>query len=278
VITGPKGEVRWVNPAFTRLTGFTLDEMIGQDLRTLNSGQQSKDFYKELWQTILSGQVWQGELINKRKDGRLYSEEMTITPVTNAAGEIINFVSVKQDITERKKAEADLRARATSLELIAQIGRRTTAILELDELLHQAAQLISDSFNYYNVVIRLIEEDYLVLKATSLSSLQPLAGQAHLKIGQGITGWVAQHGEPLLVPNVAEDHRYHAELIAMQTVSEVAVPIKLKGLVIGVLDTQSVHADEFDEDDVFTLQTIAAQLAVAIENARLYDAAQQEIA
>jgi PAS domain S-box-containing protein len=277
VITDPQGKVQWVNPAFTRLTGYTLAEVVGQDMNILNSGEQAAEYYQELWQTVLSGKVWQGELINRRKDGRHYFEEMTITPVFNAAGEITNFIAIKQDISERKQAEAELRERATSMELIAQVGRRATAILELDELLHQSVQLISNAFNYYNVVIRLIEDDYVVLKATSLLSLQPLEGRTRLKLGQGITGWVAQHDVPLLVPDVSQDPRYHAELSAMETVSEVAVPIKLKGAVIGVLDTQSVQPDAFDEDDVFTLQAIAAQLAVAIENARLYDAARQEI-
>jgi signal transduction histidine kinase len=137
--------------------------------------------------------------------------------------------------------------------------------------------LISRTFAYYNVVIRLVEGEYVVLRATSLTSLKEMEGVTRLKIGQGITGWVAQHGEPLLAPNVLHEPRYHAELNKMETRSEVAVPIKLKGRIIGVLDAQSVQVGAFDEDDLYTLQAIAAQLAVAIDNAVLYEAAQQEI-
>lgn len=277
VITDHRGHAIWVNPAFTRLTGYTLAETKGKNMNILNSGRQSKAFYKELWRTIRGGQVWHGELINRRQDGTLYNEEMTITPVWNEGGQISHYVAIKQDVTERKLVEKELRDRATSLELIAQVGRRTTAILALDELLHQAVHLISDTFDYYNVVIRLIEGEYVILKATSLHTLKPLEGQTRLKLGQGITGWVAKHGEPLLAPDVRVESRYHAELSSIETMSEVAVPIRLKEVIIGVLDTQSVHLNAFDEDDVFTLQAVAAQLAVAIENARLYDAAQQEI-
>lgn len=277
MITDRDGRINWVNAALTQLTGYAKEELIGQQTNIFNSGQQNPEFYNSMWQTVLSGNVWNGELINRHKDGSIYIEEMTITPVFNTKKEVTHFIAIKQDISERKQAELQYRNRAASLELIAQVGRRTTAILELDELLNQAVHLISDTFSYYNVVIRLLEDDYVVLKATSLASLKPLEGKQILKRGQGITGWVAQHGEPLLAPDISQEPRYHAELSAMETNAEVAVPIKLKGAVIGVLDAQSVQYEAFDEDDVFTLQAIAAQLAVAIENARLYKAAQQEI-
>ncbi len=277
VITDPNGSVQWINPAFTRLTGYTLAEISGQNMRFLNSGVQPPEFFEQFWETILGGSIWRGELVNQRKDGTRYLEETSITPVFDASGDITNFVSIKQDVSERKKAENELRERATSLALIAQVGRRATAILALDELLHQSVQLISETFKYYNVVIRLIEDDHVVLRATSLSSLKPLEGRKLLKVGEGITGWVAQHGEPVLVQDVRQDSRYHAELSNIETLSEAAVPIKLKSNIIGVLDTQSARPNAFNQDDIFTLQAVAAQLAVAIENARLYDAAQQEI-
>jgi PAS domain S-box-containing protein len=105
VITDREGHVLWVNPAFTELTGYELSEVIGKNLRVLKSGQHDEAFYQNLWRTVLSGQVWHGEIVNKRKDGSLYTEEMTIAPVRNAAGKITQFVAIKQDITEWKLAE-----------------------------------------------------------------------------------------------------------------------------------------------------------------------------
>jgi PAS domain S-box-containing protein len=107
VITDRDGIITWVNPAFTRLTGYSQQEMIGQTPRLLKSGTQDQPFYENLWNTILSGQVWSGEIVNRRKDGVLYTEEQTITPVRNNQGEVTHFIAIKQNITERKLAEKD---------------------------------------------------------------------------------------------------------------------------------------------------------------------------
>jgi PAS domain S-box-containing protein/putative nucleotidyltransferase with HDIG domain len=110
VITNPAGEIEWVNPAFTRLTGFTIKEALGKNPRELvRSGEQDRAFYRELWETILAGEVWSGELINRRKDGSLYTEHQTITPLVDADGKISHFIAIKADISERKRAEETLR-------------------------------------------------------------------------------------------------------------------------------------------------------------------------
>jgi PAS domain S-box-containing protein len=108
VITDTKGLVRWVNPAFTRLTGYTLGDVFGQSTNILKSGHQEDAYYAEMWQTINAGQVWHGELINRRKDGSTYYEEMTITPVVQPGGAITHYIAIKQDITDRKHAEEAL--------------------------------------------------------------------------------------------------------------------------------------------------------------------------
>lgn len=100
-----QGVFVWVNPAFTRLTGYAMDELKGQTPRLLKSGKHDDAYYQALWQTILAGQVWHGETINRRKDGTLYTEEQTIAPVQDDRGEIAYFISVKQDISERKQVE-----------------------------------------------------------------------------------------------------------------------------------------------------------------------------
>jgi len=105
VITNVLGIIQWVNPAFTNLTGYTAEEVIGNNPSVLNAGKHEKEFFKNLWDTILDGKVWHEEVINKKKNGELYYEEMTITPVFDDKGKITQFVAIKQDITERKRLE-----------------------------------------------------------------------------------------------------------------------------------------------------------------------------
>jgi two-component system NtrC family sensor kinase len=108
VIADESGKILWVNHAFSALTGYSAEEAIGQTPRLLKSGKHGPEFYETLWSTITSGLTWYGEIINRRKDGKLYIEEMTITPVRNVGGSIAYFIAVKQDITARKEAEVAL--------------------------------------------------------------------------------------------------------------------------------------------------------------------------
>ncbi len=104
VITDCKGNIRYVNPRFTSMTGFSREEAAGQNPRILKSGLMPIAFYEELWSTICSGQVWHGDLINRRKDGSFYNEEMRIAPVHGSNGEIASFIATKHDVTERRAA------------------------------------------------------------------------------------------------------------------------------------------------------------------------------
>lgn len=113
MITGRDGRIVWVNQAFTNLTGYPSDEVINRTPDFLTSGMQRKSFYRNLWKTILTGEVWHGELINQRKNGSRYYEEENITPVKDERGEIRYFVAIKHDISERKKAEKALIENAT---------------------------------------------------------------------------------------------------------------------------------------------------------------------
>jgi PAS domain S-box-containing protein len=137
-ITTTDGLIEWVNPAFTTLTGYGLAEAIGQHTRILRSPRQSQAFYQQLWQTILSGNTWHGELQNKRKDGTLYEEEMTINPIMTK-GTITHFVAIKQDITQRNKQKFLLEQHTKELENMNKlmIGRE----LRMQELKKELEQL-----------------------------------------------------------------------------------------------------------------------------------------
>jgi PAS domain S-box-containing protein len=109
VIADHSGNILWVNRAFTELTGYAFAEAVGQNPSLLKSGHQPPQFYAGLWATISAGHVWHGELVNRRRDGRCYDEEMTITPVLGTGGEVEHFIAIKQDVSERKRTERILR-------------------------------------------------------------------------------------------------------------------------------------------------------------------------
>jgi diguanylate cyclase (GGDEF)-like protein/PAS domain S-box-containing protein len=107
VITDHEGKIVWLNRAFTALTGYSKEEVLGKNPRLLKPGEHSETYYAKLWSTISLGKVWQGELVSKRKDGTTYTEEMTITPVTQDLGNAActHFVAIRQDVTKRKQME-----------------------------------------------------------------------------------------------------------------------------------------------------------------------------
>ena len=121
VITDTKGIIVYINPAFERTTGYTWKDAVGQNTSILNSQQQDKEFYKELWSTIASGNVWRGRFINKKKDGNLYTEDATITPVRNEHNVIVNYVNVARDITHELQLEEQLR-QSQKMDAIGQLA------------------------------------------------------------------------------------------------------------------------------------------------------------
>lgn len=106
VMTDAQGIIQFVNPAFERTTGYSRKEAVGQNPRILKSGEQDELFYRNLWDTILDGRTWAGRMVNKRKNGTLYTEDTTISPVRDASGQIVNYVAVKRDITEHLRLAA----------------------------------------------------------------------------------------------------------------------------------------------------------------------------
>ncbi len=110
VITDIDGNIQYVNPVFSKITGYSFEEVSGKNMRLMKSGHQSPELYKHMWDTLLSGRKWKGEFINKRKNGELYWEETAISPIIDEKGRITNFVAVAEDATERKKTIKDLSA------------------------------------------------------------------------------------------------------------------------------------------------------------------------
>ena len=121
VITDTKGTILYVNPAFEKSTGYTPAEAVGQNPRVLKSGKQSAEFYRSMWATLERGESWHGHFINRRKDGTVYEEDATISPVRDVAGKIINYVAVKRDVTHEVQLEKQF-LQAQKMESVGQLA------------------------------------------------------------------------------------------------------------------------------------------------------------
>jgi len=175
--------------------------------------------------------------------------------------------------------EAEQR-RAEQFRVIGEVGKHITSILDLDQLLVQIATLVQGAFDFYHIAIGLIEDNEVVYKVGAGPLWKELGNkfpEDRFQVGkEGISGWVAATGEPLLVPDVSQDSRFViAKFGGDRIQSELAVPIKAKGKVIGVLDAQSNELNHFDQSDMMLLQLLADQAGIAIENAQLYEQAEQ---
>lgn len=160
-ITDSAGLIQYVNPRFVEVTGYTASEVLGRDHSLLYSGEQDAEFYRVLWDTIRSGQIWRGEFRNKRKDGTLYWESATIAPVQDASGQITNYIAIKEDITARKEADEALRLNAE--QLAAQNA-------ELDAFAHTVAHDLREPLGLVIGYARLLEQEYRGLSSADLEA------------------------------------------------------------------------------------------------------------
>ncbi|MGC8875192.1 MAG: GAF domain-containing protein, partial [Chloroflexia bacterium] len=169
------------------------------------------------------------------------------------------------------------RRRAVQLQTIAEVMRSILSILDLDRLLGQVVQLVRERFGYSHAHVFTVdaEREEVVFRA-STDPANPFweARGRRLSFGEGLVGWVAEHGQPAIVGDVCRDPRWLPDQRDVR--SEVAVPLEAGGRVVGILDVQSHEIDAFDEEDLFVLRTLADQIAVALENARLYQSEQEE--
>jgi len=174
------------------------------------------------------------------------------------------------------------RKRAVQLETIREVSQRIVSILVLDELLAQVVELIRERFGYYHVHIFLVEPEagYAELRAgTSAEGKAGRVSGVRIRLNaEGIISWVAGHGEPLLVNDVEKVPSFQFDHLLADTRAELAVPLRVGDRVLGVLDVQSDRVNAFDRSDLFVLQALGDQVAVAIENARLFNETQQRLA
>jgi PAS domain S-box-containing protein len=407
-ITDQTGKITYVNDQFCNVSGYTAEELIGQDHRIINSGYHSKEYIRDLWVTIANGQVWHGELRNRAKDGRIYWVDTTIVPflneegkphqyvairyeiterkqreaelalltqrldvatrsggigvweydiVTNAlvwddqmyklygvdkshfsgaydawltglhpddrkqseedlqaairgerdfepefrvihpngdiryikagatvlrdeAGNALKMIGINYDISERKQREQEIRRRANELEVVSKVSAAASSELDVDKLLQTVADLTKESFNLYHAHVYLLDDsgENLVLAAGAGKPGRTMKETGHripLSREHSLVATAARTRKGVVVNDVTQTPDFLPNPMLPNTRAEMSLPIQLGDQLVGVLDVQSEQVGRFDQEDVRIKTALADQIAVAVQNARAYEAAER---
>ncbi|MBK8989319.1 MAG: GAF domain-containing protein [Chloroflexi bacterium] len=281
-ITDKMGAIIWVNPAFVTLTGYEASEVLGKNPAILRSGHHPREFYTAMWQTILSGQPWHGEVVNKRKDGRLYTEEQTITPVLDEAGQVSHFVAIKLDITRRKEAEAELRQFAERLEAMHAIDQAILSRRAPEQMAQVALQRLHQIVPWSRASVMLLEEH------TGMTNMITVNGQIVLTQDSGIQFQFdneealqsVRRNEVHYVPDLSQyktDSNVFEWLYETGTRAYVNIPLMVNtGELIGLLNLGANEPGAFRDEHIAIAREIADSLAIAIQHTRLYDAERRQ--
>ncbi len=269
MITDQSGNINWVNPAFTRLTGYTFDEVIGKNPNILKSGKQSSEFYETLWNTIRDGKVWQGELVNRRKNGSLYTEEMTIASLRGENGETTHFIAVKQDISERKRHE---REREAVITVSAALRQATSRVEILSTILDQMSALF-DAGGTFIALPHAGTGDVIIEMGRG-----PIGEKFNgLKIphGMGVSGWVIMNKRSYLNNSANVDPIFYRPDLLDEYHCVASVPLIAHEKSIGAL--WIARRNYISEQDLQLLNAVADIAANAIHRITLHEQTEQQL-
>ncbi len=266
-ITDRNGVICWVNRAFTQLTGYSPEEAIGQTPRLLKSGLYTSEFYRNLWETILSGQSWRGDVINRCKEGTLYEAHQVITPVRDSQGNIAWLLSIQRPFGEEKRAERLNRA-------LAKLAEATTRFLEITPLMQcilEAALELTPMAQKGSILL-LGPDGRLHIRAVH-GYRDPRALLSSFPLTSGYSAKAFREKCPLLISDVQADAsiRYEGEIAELAEIqSAIVAPLIAHGHPLGVISLDNVtYKNAFGQADLDLLSKFASQVAVIIENVKL---------
>lgn len=267
VITDIAGNIEYVNPKFTEITGYSFDEAKGKSTRILKGGFTKDEVYTELWNTITSGKEWQGELLNKKKNGELFWELVTISPVKNKDEIIKNFIAVKEDITEHKKFEKLQNA-------IYKISHAVISTGSLTNLYASIHQILADVLPVENFYIAIYDESTNLLSFPYFVDQFDEASEPQTP-GRGLTEYVLRTGKPCLVtPDVFNKlvEEKEVDLVGTDSLDWLGAPLKINNKTIGIIVVQSYSENiRLTERELAVLIYVSDQIALAIERTRTLD-------
>ncbi|HQJ46792.1 MAG TPA: PAS domain S-box protein, partial [Ignavibacteriaceae bacterium] len=267
IITDTKGIIEYVNPRFTEVTGYTPEEVMGKSTQILKSGKVDKETYKQLWETISSGRDWQGELLNKKKNGDLFWELVSISPVKNSENQITHYLAVKEEISGYKKSENLEKA-------LYQISRAVIDNENLDELYSSIHRSLGDVLPVENLFIAIYDKDSNLLSFPYMIDEfdEPYETAPP---GRGLTEYVLRTGIPLHVDQKIFQDLVDAgevDLYGTDSLDWIGAPLKIGDNTIGVIVVQSYNENiRLGDRDLKVLIYVSDQIALAIERTRTHN-------
>jgi PAS domain S-box-containing protein len=271
VITDTQGAIEYVNPKFTQVTGYTFDEVRGQNPRVLKSGEMPEETYRKLWATITAGNEWRGELHNKKKNGELFWEAASISPVRSPDARITHYVGVKEDITEQKRMEAAARVHVHQLEALRATTADLTRELDLTRLLHLLITRAAELAGASSATVYLWEPAQATMVPAAWHGLGEWQATIRHVVGHGIAGTVAETRQGVLV-NDYRTSRYANPVTLQHTTvtASLGEPLLYREELIGAITLNHEGGRSFTADDQTLLRLFADQAAIAIANARFF--------
>lgn len=271
------------NPALAKIYGYeTPDELI-QSIRDISHELYVETHRREEFIQVMEQQdvVYQFESAIYRKDGNIIWISENARAVRDDEGNLLFYEGAVKDITELKRAEEALRRQNEYLATAAEVSRLISSTLDLPTLFERTVNLIQSRFKYYHVAVFTVDEagfNATLREATGEAGSEMKRNQHFLPVGsKSIIGHVTGNGETLVANNTSIDLVHRPNPLLPDTLAEAGIPLKIGSRVIGALDIQSTMANSFHPEDIAVLQTLADQIAVAIDNARSYELAQKAV-
>jgi len=274
IITDTTGKIEYVNPKFTQVSGYSREEAAGHNPRLLKSDETSPEEYRQLWATILQGGTWRGEFHNRKKDGTLYWESASISPVLDESGRVAHFVAVKEDITERKKSEEALAHRLAELEAVAEISSELRKAQSRSEMMAVILGTLAELLKADGAAFAMRDAtSYETVVESAIGRFTP-AIDRRFATGEGISGQVILTGE-LYLNNAAVDAPELALAQLPRSISAVVcAPLIAQEERIGALWVG--RTDAFSEHDAKLIAAVADMAASAIKRATLTEQSQRD--
>ncbi len=281
-LTDREGIITYVNPEFTRLYGYHADEVVGRTTpRILKSGMMTAHDYEQLWETLLNKQVVKRDFINRCKDGRFVTVEGSASLILDENAEIVGFLAIQRDITQRVQAEENIRQRNKELAALNAIATTVSQSLNLNQILNDALDevLQLDMFGgaAKGMLFGLDEENsrLLLISHRGAPEDHPCLTRPP-QLGECLCGLAAQEGKVVISEDCRGDERHSRHWPTMPDHKDICLPLKVRGAVLGVMNVRLPTTHVVAGHDVELLTSVADQIGVAIENARLFEAVSQQ--